>query len=37
VLATFMRDCARNAGGLGWIGGINTFSGAKSVVFYGTE
>jgi acyl-CoA dehydrogenase len=37
VQATFMREFARNAGGLGWIWGITSFSGAKSVGFYGTE
>ena len=37
VQATFMREFARNAGGLGWIWGITSFSGAKSIGFYGTE
>lgn len=33
----FMREFARHAGGLGWIWGITSFSGAKSVGFYGSE
>ncbi len=37
VQATFMREFARNAGGLGWIWGITSFSGVKSIGFYGTE
>jgi acyl-CoA dehydrogenase len=37
VQATFMREFARNAAGLAWIWGITSFSGAKSIGFYGTE
>jgi len=37
IQATFMREFGRNAGGLGWIWGITSFSGAKSIGFYGTE
>ena len=37
VQAIFMREFARNAAGLGWIWGITSFSGAKSIGFYGTE
>lgn len=33
----FMREFARHAAGLGWIWGITSFSGAKSVGFYGSE
>ena len=35
--ATFMREFARSAAGLAWIWGITSFSGAKSIGFYGTE
>ncbi len=35
--AIFMREFARHAAGLGWIWGITSFSGAKSIGFYGTE
>jgi len=35
--ATFMREFARSAAGLSWIWGITSFSGAKSIGFYGTE
>ncbi len=37
IQSTFMREFARNAAGLGWIWGITSFSGAKSIGFYGTE
>ena len=37
IQATFMREFGRNAAGLGWIWGITSFSGAKSIGFYGTE
>ncbi|MCH7507037.1 MAG: acyl-CoA/acyl-ACP dehydrogenase [Proteobacteria bacterium] len=37
IQATFMREFSRNAAGLGWIWGITSFSGAKSIGFYGTE
>jgi acyl-CoA dehydrogenase len=37
VQAIFMREFARNAAGLGWIWGITSFSGAKSIGIYGTE
>ena len=33
----FMREFARNAAGLAWIWGITSFSGAKSIGFYGSE
>ena len=32
-----MREFARNAAGLGWVWGITSFSGAKSIGFYGSE
>lgn len=35
--ATFMREFARSAAGLAWIWGITSFSGAKSIGFYGSE
>jgi acyl-CoA dehydrogenase len=37
IQATFMREFGRNAAGLGWIWGITSFSGAKSIGFYGSE
>ncbi len=37
IQSTFMRELGRNAAGLGWVWGITSFSGAKSVGFYGTE
>ena len=37
VQAIFMREFARNAGGLGWIWGITSFSGVKSIGVYGSE
>lgn len=37
IQATFMREFGRTAAGLGWIWGITSFSGAKSIGFYGTE
>ncbi len=37
IQATFMRQFGRSAGGLGWIWGITSFSGAKSIGFYGSE
>ena len=37
IQATFMREFSRNAAGLAWIWGITSFSGAKSIGFYGTE
>jgi len=37
IQAIFMRELARTAAGLGWIWGITSFSGSKSVGFYGTE
>lgn len=35
--ALFAREFARNAGGLGWIWGVTSFSGAKSIGFCGSE
>lgn len=35
--AIFMRELSRNAAGLGWIWGITSFSGVKSIGFYGSE
>lgn len=37
IQAVFMREFARNAAGLGWVWGITSFSGAKSIGFYGSE
>jgi butyryl-CoA dehydrogenase len=37
IQAIFMREFARHAAGLGWIWGITSFSGAKSIGYYGTE
>lgn len=37
VQAIFMREFARNAAGLGWIWGITSFSGVKSIGVYGSE
>jgi len=37
IQAVFMREFARHAAGLGWIWGITSFSGAKSIGFYGSE
>jgi len=37
IQALFMREFARNAAGLGWIWGITSFSGSKSIGFYGSE
>jgi acyl-CoA dehydrogenase len=37
IQAIFMREFARHAAGLGWIWGITSFSGAKSIGFYGSE
>jgi alkylation response protein AidB-like acyl-CoA dehydrogenase len=37
IQAIFMREFARNAAGLAWIWGITSFSGVKSIGFYGTE
>ncbi len=37
IQAVFMREFARNAAGLGWIWGITSFSGVKSIGVYGTE
>jgi alkylation response protein AidB-like acyl-CoA dehydrogenase len=37
IQAIFMREFARNASGLGWIWGITSFSGSKSIGFYGSE
>ena len=37
IQAIFMREFARHVAGLGWIWGITSFSGAKSIGFYGTE
>ena len=37
VQAVFMREFARNAAGLGWIWGVTSFSGVKSIGVYGTE
>ena len=36
IQAVFMREFARNAAGLGWVWGITSFSGAKSIGFYGS-
>ena len=33
----FMRELARNAAGLAWIWGITSFSGSKSIGFYGSD
>ncbi len=35
--AIFMREFARHAGGLAWIWGCTSFSGVKSIGFYGSE
>ena len=35
--AIFMREFARHAAGLVWIWGCTSFSGAKSIGFYGSE
>lgn len=35
--ALFMREFARNAAGLCWIWGVTSFSGSKSVGYYGTD
>ena len=37
IQAVFMREFARNAAGLGWIWGITSFSGVKSIGIYGSE
>lgn len=37
VQATFMREFGRTAAGLSWIWGITSFSGVKSIGFYGNE
>lgn len=37
IQAIFMREFARHAAGLGWIWGITSFSGSKSIGFYGSE
>ncbi len=37
IQALFMREFARNAAGLAWIWGVTSFSGAKSIGFYGSE
>jgi alkylation response protein AidB-like acyl-CoA dehydrogenase len=37
IQAIFMREFARSAAGLAWIWGITSFSGVKSIGFYGTE
>ena len=37
IQAIFMREFARNAAGLGWIWGITSFSGTKSIGYYGSE
>jgi butyryl-CoA dehydrogenase len=37
VQATFMREFGRSAAGLAWIWGITSFSGVKSIGFYGSE
>ena len=37
IQAIFMREFARHAAGLGWIWGITSFSGAKSIGIYGSE
>jgi len=37
IQTIFMRELARTAAGLGWVWGITSFSGSKSVGFYGTE
>jgi acyl-CoA dehydrogenase len=37
IQTIFMREFARHAAGLGWIWGITSFSGAKSIGYYGTE
>ena len=37
IQAIFMREFARHAAGLGWIWGITSFSGSKSVGLYGSE
>jgi len=37
VQATFMREFSRVAGGLAWIWGITSFSGVKSIGYYGSE
>lgn len=37
VQTVFMREFARNAAGLAWIWGITSFSGSKSIGFYGSE
>lgn len=37
IQALFMREFARNAAGLCWIWGVTSFSGSKSVGYYGTE
>lgn len=37
VQALFMREFARHAAGLCWIWGVTSFSGSKSVGYYGSE
>lgn len=37
IQVVFMREFARHAAGLGWIWGITSFSGAKSLSFDGSE
>ena len=35
--AIFMREFARSAAGLAWIWGVTSFSGSKSIGYYGNE
>ncbi len=37
IQAIFAREFSRHAGGLAWIWGITSFSGAKSIGVYGSE
>ena len=37
IQAIFMREFARSASGLAWIWGVTSFSGSKSIGYYGSE
>lgn len=37
IQSIFMREFARTTAGLGWIWGITSFSGVKSIGFYGSD
>ena len=37
IQAIFAREFSRHAGGLAWIWGITSFSGAKSIGIFGSE